>query len=198
MNITSLQFSSGSYRTTNPPISESHALTVCKDAPPFGEPRFLLRVKDCFNAHEQNAEYPLTRAQYDEITALFERLRVDELLFKRMHEDPVSSMIPPQVGGESHTALTFTANGVSVTVSNPPQETFELLQHLQSLRAAFAKDDPSAMPDPNPSIYGIAVPPSAPQPKPQPSGTLAAGEWFCPNCGQRNSGAFCSECGTPR
>ena len=46
----------------------------------------------------------------------------------------------------------------------------------------------------------------APQPAPQsqprtanPSApTAAAGEWFCPMCGARNSGKFCTECGRPK
>ena len=199
MDLAVLQISASSYRTTNPPISESRSLTVLKEASPFGEPRFLFRVSESYNADERRAEYPLTRTQYDEIVGLFERLRLKEALFARLNEQSAPVMLPPQVGGSSRTVLSFTANGVTMTTGDPPQEMFELTQHLQKLRNAFVRDDPSMQNEPAPPMPGFAgAPVFTPAPPPQPDRPLAEGEWFCPTCGQRNGGAFCSECGTPK
>lgn len=35
-------------------------------------------------------------------------------------------------------------------------------------------------------------------PTPTYTGTAQEGEWFCPNCGSRNNGSFCTKCGTKR
>jgi hypothetical protein len=37
-----------------------------------------------------------------------------------------------------------------------------------------------------------------PPPKPKQAAPAAAGEWYCPMCGARNSGRFCTECGKPK
>lgn len=197
MDITFLQISTGSYRTTNPPVSESRTWTVSKEPVPFGEPRLLFRVKESYNASERQAEYPLTRAQYDEIVGLFERLRLQELLLARLNETPAPVYMPPMAGGSSRTILSFTANGVTVTAADPPQEMSALTQHLQTLRNAFADDTSTAQPAPMPPMAGVApAPPMAgvtPAPTAKPES--AAGEWYCPACGQPNRGAFCTECG---
>ncbi len=39
------------------------------------------------------------------------------------------------------------------------------------------------------------TPPPAPTKEPGPA---APGEWFCPMCGTRNRGNFCTECGTKK
>jgi hypothetical protein len=47
----------------------------------------------------------------------------------------------------------------------------------------------------------VPAPQPAPQSPPQtpPSaGAPAPGEWFCTQCGARNSGKFCTECGKPK
>ena len=45
------------------------------------------------------------------------------------------------------------------------------------------------------AFRAVQTPPTAP---PKPPAPAAAGEWFCPLCGARNSGRFCTECGKPR
>ena len=40
--------------------------------------------------------------------------------------------------------------------------------------------------------------PTPPPTKPVQAAPAAAGEWFCPMCGARNSGKFCTECGKPK
>lgn len=199
MDLTFLQISTSSYRTTNPPVAESSALTVIKQAVPFGAPRFLFQVKESRNADERRAEYPLTGAQFDEIAALFNRLRLKELLIEQLNRPAAPAPLPQQCGGSSQTTLSFTANGVTVTAGDPPQETTELTRHLQALRGAFVSEDPSMQRAPDLSAIGFALAPvPAPVPAPQQNRGLAEGEWFCPNCGSRNSGAFCTECGTKR
>ena len=199
MDISFLQINTSSYRTTNPPVSESSSLTVIKQSFPFGAPRFLFQVQESRNADERRAEYPLTGAQFDEIVALFERLQLKELLIERLNRPTAPAPVPQQCGGSSQTALSFTANGVTVTAGDPPQETAELTRHLQVLRNAFVREDPSMQRAPDPNVIGFApAPGSAPAPALQLDRVLAEGEWFCPNCGVRNNGAFCTECGTQR
>ena len=192
MEITLLQIGTSSYRTTNPPVSQSQTLTVCKQAVPFGAPCFVFRTEECFNGSERKAEHPLTAAQFDEIVGLFERLRLVELLFARLNETPAPAFLPPMAGGSSRTVLSFTANGVTVTASDPPQEMFE---RLQELRNTFADGEPPLPHPPGAPIFGAAP---APVPPPIPKTKEPADGWFCPNCGQKNTGTFCSECGQKR
>ena len=201
MDITFLQISTASCRTTNPPVSESRTLTVIKQLHPFGEPRFLFQVKERRNAAERQAEYPLTCAQFNEIAGLFERLQLKDLLLEKLNS-PVQTPLPQPCGGSSRTVLSFTANGVTVTADDPPQETDALARHLQTLCTAFVSEDPSMRSAPDPSVPGMApapVPAAAPAPtQMQPDRGLAPDEWFCSTCGQKNNGAFCTECGKER
>ncbi len=48
-------------------------------------------------------------------------------------------------------------------------------------------------------MFGIFPPAQTPPPAPPKQAAPAApGEWFCPMCGARNSGKFCTECGRPK
>ena len=189
MGISELVFSSGSYKTTNPPISESSSTAL-----EIGADGAVLTCKSTYNGAEGCKKFNVPQAEVDGLLALFAQLGVKAYILNAIANPPPP--MPPYMGGMESSAFSFTENGESLEVNSVDGAVLEFVNRLCSLQqscgAPFFEQKP---PQQEGAAFGMAAPVSVQQPAaPSP----AQCSWYCPNCGAPNNGRFCTECGTPK
>ncbi len=201
LKITAIGFSYRSYASTNPPRDISNLTEFYEE---YGG---NYRIKTCnfINGLEITKIYAVEKEKAGEITALFESLGITDDVAAKLRGGP-DPVMPPVTGGSESHGFSFTANGIRVDCNYIPSCAQTLCEKIKEITAQCGEpvSEKTAGEDRNAKYYaGLGIVPVEGAPgftaqtdtAPASGPPLSEGEWFCPLCGNRNTGAFCSECG---
>ena len=179
MNITKIEITTASYKTTNPPISERSSISALNG--PCGAE--LVFEGSC-NDSEYCRRYHLSAELFQQLVQQFEALQIKTAMLEKLEQPPQPRL--DMVGGSQSGTVSFSANGVTVTADSDGINTAPLVAKMRELEQQCGEPyvNTSSGGSSVPFRMGIGV-------------AAAPPARVCPNCGKPSTfGDFCSDCGT--
>ena len=206
MKIDFLEYYAGSYKTTNPPISEETMLRI-ERTPDDG---ITLTKKNTVNAYSRKQQYHVPAASFEQLQRLAEELKLAEHIRGQMNQPAPPDFMPGMTGGNTSESFTMTVNGTALRCTQCTEPVSLFLRSMREIVSAcgepFDETETGTRPTAGaafgaPGCFYSQTPPapsyhaSAAQ---QPTTEVGEGGWYCPACGNANTGRFCTECGTKK
>ena len=202
MYLNGIIYNYSSYATTNPPTSSVKEYNLSRKI----DGSIVLDTSVGSNGAICRKTFSVPKEIFDEITLLFESENLMQAIADKLNSEP-KPVPPAMVGGMVSESLSFMADGMIITLLSIPPQAREIINRLSGAADRCGEpifEDDTGKDKIAEMLSNINMAQtilnqskekkSAPsEPKP------AEGEWFCTNCGHKNSSAkFCVECGTQK